>query len=501
MSNGEVAAGIGPIRGIGEDYHQSSGAGPYIVGAVLYVAILIDCLAFARISHPLVFSALVAFGLLSTWRWSWGAVHIVRSVIYQRLTFPRIRRQADLCPAPPELLILVTSYRIPAEITEHVYDRLFAEIANFDVRTVVAASVTDHADIAIIQQCLRRRASPCDVHFLIQSGTGKRAAMHDALLVLKEARVHREAQVILMDGDSAIGVNALQKACSVLSLRRNVGAVTTDNIPLVRGSVRSREWYRLRMAQRHILMCSMSLSGKLLVLTGRFSVFRASLALSTRFIDQIANDRIEHWRLGEIKLLTGDDKSTWFETLRAGYSMLYVPDSVVHPIEELPGKGFVEPTIALMRRWYGNMLRNSDRALALGPRRCGLFLWWSLLDQRVSMWTTIVGPTSAVVLTCLYGPSALAAYVGWVLVTRGVLSLVIGLATKRFHPAFPALLYYGQVVGSAVKIYVSFHLHQQKWNRQGIYADAPRLSDLTSALYYAGSLVIFLISFGWVWTL
>src|SRR3546814_7712485 len=33
-------------------------------------------------------------------------------------------------------------------------------------------------------------------------------------------------------------------------------------------------------------------------------------------------------------------------------------------------------------------------------------------------------------------------------------------------PAFPLLLYYNQIVGSIVKIHVSFRLDQQSWTRQ-----------------------------------
>jgi mannuronan synthase len=482
------------------DHFRSSGFSYYVISALLYAALLLNAVVLADFGHPASSALILSIGLLAAWRWSWGAIHMVRGMLYRMWIFPRIRRQADLCAKPAQLLLLITSYRISHEVTDFVYDRLFAEIAAYGVPTTVVASVTDDDDIAVIRRCLARHAFPCEVEYLIQDGTGKRSAMYEALLALQRAQRHINAQVILMDGDTAMGLGALQKACSVVSLRGDVGAVTTENIPLVRGTVPSREWYRLRMAQRHNLMCSMSCSSKLLVLTGRFSVFRADLALSASFINAIADDRIEHWRLGEIKLLTGDDKSTWFETLKTGYSMLYVPDSVIHPIEELPGEGFFTPTVALMRRWYGNMLRNSSRALALGPRRCGLFLWLCLLDQRVSMWTTIVGPTSALTLTFLYGPKMLAAYAVWVLVSRGILALALAVTTGRFHPAFPLLLYYTQTMGSFVKIHTTFHLHRQKWNRQGISTGAGRVADMTSSIYYYGAIFMFLVLFGWFWT-
>ena len=37
------------------------------------------------------------------------------------------------------------------------------------------------------------------------------------------------------------------------------------------------EWHKLRFAQRHINMCSMALSKRVLTMTGRMSVFRATV--------------------------------------------------------------------------------------------------------------------------------------------------------------------------------------------------------------------------------
>jgi glycosyltransferase Alg8 len=91
-------------------------------------------------------------------------------------------------------------------------------------------------------------------------------------------------------------------------------------------------------------------------------------------------------------MLTGDDKSTWFITLRQGWRMLYVPDVRIRCLEEMPGNGFVSGSFGLMRRWYGNMARSNLRARRLGPARIGFFTWFCLLDQRVSPWTTLTGP-------------------------------------------------------------------------------------------------------------
>jgi len=300
---------------------------------------------------------------------------------------------------------------------------------------------------------------------------------------------------ILRDGDSILGQGSLARACMVLASQADVGAVTTENVPWVKGTGLVREWYRLRMAQRHSYMCSLSLSRKLLVLTGRFSVFRAEIATSADFILAIEHDSIRHWRLGQIKMLTGDDKSSWYAVLRRGWNMLYIPDAVIHPVEELPAGNVLSATTALMTRWYGNMVRSNGRAIALGPKHCGMFPWLCFVDQRLSMWTALIGPMSAIVLSFSYGATIFCSYLLWVLVSRGLICLALGLTSGRFHPLFPFILYYGQVVGSLIKIRVSFQPHRQRWTRQKVSAGsddaAAALRDLSSALL--GSVVIVLV--------
>ncbi|WP_431268782.1 glycosyltransferase [Dankookia sp. P2] len=228
------------------------------------------------------------------------------------------------------------------------------------------------------------------------------------------------------------------------------------------------------MAQRHALMCSMSLSRRLLVLTGRFSVFRAQVACAPDFILSVERDSIEHWRLGRIGMVTGDDKSTWFCALRQGWGMLYLPDAVVYCVEELPGAGFLGSSVALMRRWYGNMARNAHRAARLGPRRLGTFVWLCLLDQRISPWTALSGPLVALHAAATRDPAFLALYGLWVLGTRGVLTLLEWAMTGRVHPLFPLLIYYNQLVGAVLKIQAWHYPDRQRWTRQQVGEAAPR---------------------------
>jgi glycosyltransferase Alg8 len=428
--------------------------------------------------------------IIGIWRWSWAGLHVVRALIYRHWVFPRIRARAASAPKPPQLLILVTSYRIASELNHAVYRRLLEEIAAYGVPATLVACITDPADVALIDDLVHRApALPpgTSVIAVPQAGQGKRHAMGQALRMMREQHPPPGSLAILMDGDSILGQGSLERACAVLASQADVGAVTTENIPWVKGTGLVREWYRLRMAQRHSYMCSLSLSRKLLVLTGRFSVFRADIVTSADFILAIEHDSIRHWRLGRIRMVTGDDKSSWYAVLRRGWNMLYIPDAVIHPVEELPAGNVLSATTALMTRWYGNMIRSSARAIALGPMRCGIFPWLCLIDQRVSMWTALIGPVSALVLSSRYGGGVLCWYLLWVLASRGLVCAVLGATSGRFHPLFPFLLYYGQVIGALIKIRVSFQPHKQRWTRQTVssstYDDAAAvLRDLSSKL-------------------
>jgi mannuronan synthase len=259
-----------------------------------------------------------------------------------------------------------------------------------------------------------------------------------------------------------------------------------------------RNWFTLRLAQRHALMASMALSQRLLVLTGRFSLFRTEIATSDAFVARVEDDRIRHWRLGEITLLTGDDKSTWFQVLTERRKMLYIPDVIATGLEALPAPGrFLPASSRLMVRWFGNMLRTNGRAIALGPKVAGPFTWWALVDQRLSIWTALTGPIATILLSLFYSPVFILYYVALAFSTRTFMSLAAALHYGGFSPAWPFLMYYNQVWGAALKSSLSFHLNRQSWTRQAIRGrTSGRLTVLTGHAMHLATIGIFTLVVG-----
>ncbi|WP_227370175.1 glycosyltransferase [Halomonas sp. M20] len=424
-------------------------------------------------------SFILAIGIIGAWRYSWWMVQAVRSVWYNRAVFPELRKKADAVNAtekPDALYVLCTSFRIAPEINFAVYDALIKDVVDYDVPTLIFAAISDRSDIDVIDHVLAENNWPgnIEVRYMFQKGDGKRSAMAEVLRAISRRMPSHNSLLISMDGDIEIEPGTLSRSLSFFLLDQGLGALTTNNRAIVNGGDVTREWYDLRYAQRHLVMSSMSLSGRLLVLTGRYSAFRAELATHPDFIDLVENDYVDHWRFGKFKFLSGDDKSTWYWLLKNQWKMLYIPDVYVSGFEELPDKDrFFHSTIDLMKRWFGNMLRTSGRAIALGPRRMGFFTWWSLVDQRLSMWTTLIGPTVAILVTIFVRPSFIFAYIIWVIFTRTIIASVLALQRKRFSMLWVPLLYYNQVGGALLKTYISFRFNRQSWSRQGISAGEP----------------------------
>ena len=92
---------------------------------------------------------------------------------------------------------------------------------------------------------------------------------------------------MVVDGDTLLQPGCLSRSLPFLQLLPDVGGITTDEDCVVESGPLLRAWHQLRFAQRHLLMSSMALSRRLLVLTGRMSIFRGSLATDPGFLKEM----------------------------------------------------------------------------------------------------------------------------------------------------------------------------------------------------------------------
>lgn len=449
--------------------HRISG----IVGFSIYTLGLFAAASLLQyVSIEPISSQLIAIiGTLAIWRYSWGMVHFCRSLIYRKIVFPDMRVQAEAGGnhlMPPHIYLLLTSFRINSETTILVYNAAILEAINCGIPATIIASIVESSDESLIKELFLRANPPEHVRlqFVRIPGTGKRDGLAQGFRAISRNMPAPDSLVAVIDGDSELEDGLIRKCAPFFSMMPKLGALTTDEDCDVEGSEIMTQWHQLRFAQRHILMSSMSLSCKVLTLTGRMSMFRADIITDPSFISHVETDSINHWRLGYFKFLTGDDKSTWYWIIKNGYDMIYVPDVLVHTIEHPPSKSFFKATSILMLRWFGNMLRINGRAITLGPARMGLFAWWCTLDQRVSMWTSLTGPTFAFFLSIKYSWAFVFIYLVWIGFTRWIMTLMMLSARPRVSWYYPFLMYYNQIWGSCIKTYSFFRLDRQSWTRQ-----------------------------------
>lgn len=414
---------------------------------------------------------LLGIGFLAAWRYSWGLLHYVRSLIYRGIIFPRWRARVDEAGdslLPPHIYILMTVYRIDTETAARSIRSALEEAIACGVPVTIVASIVEMQDEYLFRTIMANYNIPSRVSLKIVriAGTGKRSGLANGFKAISRDMPEPGAVVVVMDGDTVLLPGLLRQSTPFFKLRPNLGALTTDEIAEVHGTEIMREWHDLRFAQRQILMSSISLSRRVMTLTGRMSIFRADIVTSEGFIQHVTSDRLDHWRLGSFNFLTGDDKSSLYWVIAKGYEQIYLPDVQVLTLEDPPSSHFIKASTQLMFRWFGNMLRTNERILRLGPSRVPFFVWWCFLDQRISMWTALAGPTFACMLAFKYGAIFFLYYFVWIGLIRGVMTYMLLSARYETSWRYPFLLYYSQVYGALVKTWVMFRLDVQSWTRQ-----------------------------------
>lgn len=416
---------------------------------------------------------ILLLGLISAWRYSVALVHFLRAQVFLRIVFPRLRERARAVAKedlPAHVYFLVTSFRIETSTSYKVYQSVFLEALSCGRPASVVASIVEKSDEFLIRSIYREmvtaRGADIDLIFVRIPGTGKRDGLAHGFRAISRNRRFHETVVVVVDGDTVLTPGCVRDSLPFFTLLPNMGALTTDEHCQVMGGGVIRDWHHLRFAQRHINMCSMGLTQRVLTLTGRMSIFRGSVVTHPDFINGVQNDYLEHWRLGRFRFLTGDDKSSWFHVMRLGYDTFYVPDVSICTLEHPPNNNFVMASAMLMFRWYGNALRQNMRATSLGLRRLGVFTYYVMLDQRISMWTGLIGITTALIASLIYGPIMMMVYILWIGMTRFVVCMILASGGHPVRPSYPFLLYYNQLAGSLVKAWVIFRLDRQSWTRQ-----------------------------------
>ncbi|MEM6646097.1 MAG: glycosyltransferase [Bacteroidota bacterium] len=451
-------------------------------------------------------AGLILLGTLGIWRYSWYMINVVRSAIYSRMVFPSLRfnARAQQNPFPQRVYFLIPSYFEDENVSIRVFRALVREAASVPALVKAFISVgSDEEEAHIRNICAQAPGSErLQLRFLRQN-QGKRLAMGDALRAIAHERQRDRMAVahaftddsyndvvVFMDGDTEMAQGTLARCVPYFKAYTRVGAITTDEMlgKIFKASWLVRSWFSLKFVKRHSVMKSHSLSRRVLTLTGRYSAFRADAVMTEEFVRHLEDDHIYNWVFGRIRFLMGDDKSTWFSLIKNKWDMLYLPDTMIYSLETR-SKGFFSQALSLMYRWHGNTLRNSARSIALGPKGTGgFFIWMCILDQRISMWTTLVAPIAMILLIIFITPWFAAFYAAWLILIRLIQLWILVLQGHRMTISDMFLQLFDQWVGSFVKILALFSLGKQRWGK----AKGQSVGDLA---WYAAWVPTFLAVF------
>lgn len=418
-------------------------------------------------------SGLIVLGVLGIWRYSWWGLHVIRSLIYSYVVFPKRRKNANQLWAagwrPNKIYIMMTTYKERKQTTEAVINSIVTECSQILVPVKLFVGVGADSDAKIIQAIYKDLITPFPLELIIvkQMAPGKRYAIGETLRAIVEHNLNCDDPVVFMDGDTLLMPDCLVKCLPFFALYPKLQALTTYERAIVyHAPAWFKKWLKVRFIQRDFTMKSYALSNKVLTLTGRMSIFRGKHLLEPEFINIVENDHLNHWLWGRYRFLSGDDKSTWYYLLKAQSEMFYVPDATAATIEYIDESAF-DRLKENLRRWSGNTLRNGARAIALGPRTVGAFIWWCLVDQRIAMWNMPIGISIVLILSITKTPFILLMYGVWIAFSRLILSSILFLYSRRIDMAYPFIIYLNQFMSSFIKIYISFRLPQQRWKNRG----------------------------------
>lgn len=419
---------------------------------------------------------IIVLGMFAAWRYGWLLLNFSRAFIYAKFVYPLLKKKISQLDEevkyPKHVYFSIPSYKEEAWVSVETFKSIMNELSRIpSSATLIVSTSGDPQEDSVIYQTCKAHPAFDKVELVFQhQKEGKRIAMGHSMRAIARRYYKKDSDynsvTFFMDGDSYLEKGFFQKLLPHFAIDQNLGALTTNEAAFIRtNSNWYKDWFNLKFGQRHTLFQSHSLSKKVLTLTGRLSAYRTDIIVQNKFITRVENDIITTVMHGKFRFLMGDDKTTWFNLLEAGWNMRYLPDTLCYSLESRDAD-FLDLSRSLPYRWYGNTLRNSNRALALGPKRIkSFFIWWAILDQRISMWTSLVGISGAIILGLFQAYYYFLFYIVWVLYVR---VFQISIIAYNGHPVslrtIPLMLY-TQWLGSFVKIKALFHLSDQKWSK------------------------------------
>jgi glycosyltransferase Alg8 len=240
-------------------------------------------------------------GVIGVWRYGWWLSHWVRAMIYERITYPKIRARADAIWAsgwrPRRVHFMMTTFREERTTAEAVVRSICSEVRAVGRPATIwlGSSEREDEDTLINHFKLVGKDLDIEVRIIRQNQPGKRVAIALLLRAMSRAGLGKDDFVAFMDGDFVLDQGCLTLCLPMFATDPDLHALTTDEDVVVVGPSWLQSWLSMRFAQRRLAMQSHALSNRVLTLTGRFSVFRATHIVSNEFIRLQEADYLKNW--------------------------------------------------------------------------------------------------------------------------------------------------------------------------------------------------------------
>lgn len=400
---------------------------------------------------------LVLLGYL-LWRHGWSIWSAYRGRRFCNVVWPDVRRRADLMWQqgwrPKRFHVQITACFEAPEITRRAIFALVQQIREEGIPTTVyygTASAYDEAILTGFFEDARADGGALDLQlvFIRLKQSGHYITMGKVLREIRRWGAEPDDLILFLDDDTILGPDALRKTLPLFVLDPELQLVGTGQEAICFGPKWVRDWLRLRFARRHQELCSQSLSGRFLPLSGRLRILRARRVLDEAFIRQ-QEQSLRFPKVASKHLrLSVSDSITWIHLLRSKGRMMFVPDVTVYSISLLRQLNVLELALHL-RRWSGQSMQRAIQVLSLGPAVISGYIWWRVLDMRLAFLMTLLVPAMLLVGEGLSGGVALT----WIVV--GVTArFLTGLYTLGREISGRSLLLHGLWLTPLIHICVS----------------------------------------------
>jgi len=168
-------------------------------------------------------TALVTLGAIGLWRYSWWMVHVIRSLIYGYVVFPKRRKKADRLWAsgwrPEKLFFMMTTYNEQQATTEKVLQTLVRECESLQIPAKLYIGTGAAYDEAVIKNYFAGRECTFSLEVVLvrQPCPGKRFAIGATLRAMIRQGLKGNDPVVFMDGDTFFEPDCLRQCLPFFS--------------------------------------------------------------------------------------------------------------------------------------------------------------------------------------------------------------------------------------------------------------------------------------------